>query len=226
MNWEEFLRIAWPEDLAIKKTHGDTISVYRSHRWIGLRFAYLFYSLGISANSISLGRMFMSVVSFYFLSLALQGDIWLPAMGVLLLYGQYILDYSDGAVARASGRMNLLGEALDEIVNTFSRGCILVLISAFTENAFFVFISAFSSFILIHFRKYVGTEILDDTIFETIGLFYRVVFSMPVMLFILPLLIVLSNILNWEIVIFSYTVAGFYAGLAILWLLLCLWKKG
>lgn len=226
MNWDEFLEIAWPEDLATKKSQGDVISVFRSHRWIGLRFAYLFYLLRISANFISLSRMLMSLVSFYFLSLATQGNIWLPLMGVFLLYGQNILDYSDGAVARASGKVNLLGEALDEIVNTYSRGCILVLVGAFTGSVFFVTISAFSSFILIHFRRYVGTKILDGTIFEAIGLFYRIIFSIQVMLFILPLLIVLSNILNWQIVIFSYIVVGFYAGLAIQWLLLCLWKKG
>ena len=225
MNWKKFLEIAWPEDLAIRKSHGDIICVYRSHRWIGLRLAYLFYLLRISANFVSLNRMFMSLVSFYFLSLAIQGNIWLPFMGVLLLYGQNILDYSDGSVARASGKVTLLGEALDEIVNTFSRGCILVLVGAFTESVFFITISAFSSFILIHFRKYVGTKILDGTIFEAIGLFYRIIFSMQVMLFILPLLIVLSNILNWQIIVFSYIVVGFYAGLAILWLLLCLWKK-
>jgi len=226
MNWKQFLEIAWPEDLAIEESHRDIIFLFRSHRWIGLRLAYLFYLLRISANFVSLNRMFMSLVSFYFLSLAIQGNIWLPFMGVLLLYGQNILDYSDGSVARASGKVTLLGEALDEIVNTFSRGCILVLVGAFTESVFFITISAFSSFILIHFRKYVGTKILDGTIFEAIGLFYRIIFSMQVMLFILPLLIVLSNILNWQIIVFSYIVVGFYAGLAILWLLLCLWKKG
>ena len=225
MNWKKFVEIAWPEDLAIKESHRDIIFVFRSHRWIGLRFAYLFYLLRMSGNSISVNRMFISLVSFYFLSLAIQGNIWLPLMGAFLLYGQNILDYSDGAVARASGKVSELGWALDEIVNTFSRGCILVLIGAFTESVFVVTISAFSSFILIHFRKYAGTKISDGPIFKAIEFFYRFVFSMQVMLFIVPLLIVLSNILNWQIIVFSYIVVGFYAGLAILWLLLCLWKK-
>jgi len=226
MDWKKFLEIAWPEDLATKEFQKDTIFVFRNHRWIGLRFGYLFYLLGIPANFISLSRMFMSLVSFYLLSLAIQGNIWLPLVGVLLLYGQNILDYCDGAVARASGKVNLLGYALDEIVNTFSRPCILVLVGAFTESVFFVVISAFSSFILIDFRRDVETKMLDGTIFRAIGLFYRIIFSMQVMLLILPLLIVLNNILNWQIVIFSYIVVGFYAGLAILWLVLCLLKKG
>lgn len=225
MNWKQFLEIAWPEDLAIEESHRDIIFLFRSHRWIGLRLAYLFYLLRISANFVSLNRMFMSLVSFYFLSLAIQGNIWLPFMGVLLLYGQNILDYSDGSVARASGKVNLLGKVLDDVVDTFSRGCILVLIGAFTESVFVVTISVFSSFILINFRNDAGTKISDGTMFKAVESFYRIILCPQTMLFILPLLIVLNNILNWQIVIFSYIVVGFYAGLAILWLSLCLWKR-
>ena len=123
MNWKKFVEIAWPEDRAVEESHRDIAFLFRSHRWVGLRFAYLFYLLRMSANFISVNRMFISLVSFYFLSLAIQGNIWLPFMGVLLLYGQNILDYSDGSVARASGKVNLLGKVLDDVVDTFSRGC-------------------------------------------------------------------------------------------------------
>lgn len=225
MNWKQFLEIAWPENLAIEESHRDIIFLFRSHRWIGLRLAYLFLLWRISANFVSLNRMFMSLVSFYFLSLAIQGNVWLPFTGVLLLYGQNILDYSDGSVARASGKVNLLGKVLDDVVDTFSRGCILVLIGAFTESVFVITISVFSSFILINFRNDAGTKISDSTMFKAVELFYRIILCPQTMLFILPLLIVLNNILNWQIVIFSYIIVGFYAGLAILWLSLCLWKR-
>ncbi len=225
MNWKQFLEIAWPEDLAIEESHRDIIFLFRSHRWVGLRFAYLFYLLRMSANFISVNRMFISLVSFYFLSLAVRGNIWLPVIGAFLLYGQNILDYSDGAVARASGKVSKLGEVLDDVIDTFSRGCILVLVGAFTESVFVVAISVSSSFILINFRNDAGTKISDGIMFKAIGLFYRIVLSPQAILFILPLLIALNNVLNWQIVTFSYIVTGFYTGLAVLWLLLCLWKK-
>lgn len=87
-----------------------------------------------------------------------------------------------------------------------------------------------ASLILIVFsplllRNDAGTKISDGTMFKAVELFYRIILCPQTMLFILPLLIVLDNILNWQIVIFSYIVVGFYAGLAILWLSLCLWKR-
>ncbi len=225
MNWKQFAEIAWPEDRAVEESHRDIVFLFRSHRWAGLRFAYLFYLLRMSANFISVNRMFISLVSFYFLSLVVQGNMWLPLIGAFLLYGQNILDYSDGAVARASGKVSKLGVVLDDVADTFSRGCILVLVGAFTESVFVVALSVLSSYILINFRNDAGTKISDGIMFKVIELFYRIILSPQAMLFILPLLIVLSNVLNWQIVIFSYTVTGFYTGSAVLWFLLCLWKK-
>ena len=225
MSWKQFLEIAWPEDLAIEEFHRDIIFLFRSHRWVGLRFAYLFYLLRMSANFVSVNRMFISLISFYFLSLAIRGNILLPVIGAFLLYGQNILDYSDGAVARASGRVSKLGEVLDDVVDTFSRGCILVLVGAFTESVFVVAISVLSSFILINLRNDAGIKISDGIMFKAIELFYRIILSPQAMLFVLPLLIALNNVLNWQIVTFSYIVTGFYTGSAVLWFLLCLWKK-
>jgi len=225
MNWKQFVEIAWPEERAVEESHRDIIFLFRSHRWAGLRFAYLFYLLRMSANFVSVNRMFISLVSFYFLSLVVRGNIWLPVIGAFLLYGQNILDYSDGAVARASGKVSKLGEVLDDVVDTFSRGCMLILVGAFTESVFVVAISVLSSFILINFRNDAGTEISDGIMFKAIALLYRIVTCPQVILFILPLLIALNNVLNWQIVTFSYIVTGFYTGLAVLWLLLCFWKK-
>lgn len=223
MKWKQFLIIAYPEDLAIKEAHKNII--YRSYRWLGLRFAYLLYHLRMSGNFISVSRIFISIVSLYFLSSAIQGNIWLPFVGTFLLYGQNILDYADGAVARASGKTSELGGILDGIVNSFSRGAILVLFGAFTGNTFLVVISIFSLFMLINFRAEVGAKISNTGIFKVFELLYRVSLSIEAMLFVLPLLIALSNPIGWSIVTFSYIIVGFYAGLAILWLLLCFWEK-
>ena len=221
MNWRQFLKVAYPEDLAIEESSKDII--FKSHRWMGLRLAYIFYRLGMSGNFISISRMLISIVAFYFISLILKGSVGLPLIGTFLLYGQNILDYSDGAVARASGKVSKLGKELDEIVNVYSRMVILVLISVFTKNAFVVAVTAFSSLVLINFRTELRNNILNGMIL--IKLLYKVVLSIQFMLFILPLLVVSNNIWDWEIVIFSYVVVGFYISLAILWFFLCIWKK-
>lgn len=223
MSWKQFLKIGYPEALSIEESHRDII--FRSHRWLGLRFAYFFYQLRISARLVEISRIFFALSGLYFLSLIIQGNIWLSLLGVFLLYGQNILDYADGVVARATGKTTKLGAALDSITNSFSRAAILVLLGAFSGNIFFVVISIFSAFMLINFRGEVGAKISDGTIFRAVELFYRLILSIQFMLFVLPLLIVLTNILNWPIVIFSSIVVSFYTGLAIFWLLLCLWKK-
>lgn len=221
MDWKQFFKVAYPESLAIEESHKDII--FRSHRWTGLRLAYIFYRLGMSGNFISISRMSISIISFYLISLAVKGSVWLPLIGVFLLYGQNILDYSDGAVARASGKASKLGKELEESVNVYSRGVILVLISVFTKNVFIVAATAFSSFVLVHFRVGLRNKILHNI--KSVKLFYRIVLSIQFMLFVLPMLIVLNNTLKWHIIIFSYIVAGFYALLAILWLFLCIWRK-
>ena len=225
MNWEQFLKAAYPEDLRVEDVRERTI-IFRWHRWIGLRLAYVFYHLRLSANFISIGRVFISLISFYFIFLTIRGDILLPLIGVFLLYGQNILDYADGAVARASGTVNKLGERLDDIASDVSRFAILVLLAAFTGNIFLVVTSIFVSYLLVVVRnEFIRAKIAYDTEFKGFAIFFRVIFSIQVMLFILPLFIILINILNWQIVMFSYIVTGIYAGLVVFWFSLCVWRK-
>lgn len=219
MNWKQFFKVAHPEKIAIEESHRDII--FRSHRWIGLRFGYVFYKLGMSANFISISRILISIISFYFISLAKNKSVWMPFIGTFLLYGQNILDYSDGAVARASGKTSEFGKSLDEIVNDISRGGILVLVAAFTENVFIIAVSALSSFILINFKKATVNRIRSKKKFKALNSFYRIVLSIQFMLFIFPLLIVLNAILNLKLVTFSYIAICFYLVLAVLWLLIC-----
>ncbi len=70
MKWKQFLKAAHPEEMAIEESSKNII--FRSHRWIGLRSGYVFYQLGMSANFVSIGRMLISIISFYFISLAIN----------------------------------------------------------------------------------------------------------------------------------------------------------
>jgi len=92
MNWKQFLNVAHPEKMAAEESQRNIL--FRSHRWVGLRFGYVFYKLGMSANFISISRILISIISFYFISFAKNKSVWMPFIGTFLLYGQNILDYS------------------------------------------------------------------------------------------------------------------------------------
>ena len=149
----------------------------------------------------------------------------MPLTGAFILYGQNILDYADGVVARAFGKTSPFGKELDEIVNVASRGSILVITASFTGNIFVIVLSTFSAFILINFKEALEKKRIRDTKLKVVKLFYRVILSIQFMLFILPLLIVLNNILNVNLTLFSYIVTLFYTTIATTWLLLCFHKR-
>ena len=220
MNWEKFLKVAYPDDLRIEDIEKRTI-IFRCHRQIGLRLGYLFYNLGISANFIGITRIFIALFSFYLISLTMQGEILLPFIGVFLLYGQHILDQTDGVVARASGTVNKLGTILDGIANSFSRYAILILLAAFTGNLSFLLLAILAAHLSGSVRgRFIISKIAYDTEFKGGARLFRAAFSIQVMLFILPILIVLSNFWGWSLVKFSYVVVSFYTVTTFLWFIL------
>lgn len=203
MRWDQFLKAAYPNDLALEESR-RTI-VYRASRWVGIRFAYAFYRLGISANLISIMRLLVSVASLFLISTIMYGNIWLPIVGVLLLAWQINLDFADGAVARVQGKASKVGQEIDGLANAASRAAILVLFGILTENTYMVIISAFSAYVVVVFgqkvkiliasRQYMAQEFLS-----------RKLLSVIVMVLLLPALIVLHGILSWNVVVFAYCV--------------------
>jgi len=203
VRWDQFLKAAYPNDLALEESR-RTI-VYRASRWVGIRFAYAFYRLGISANLISIMRLLVSVASLFLISTIMYGNIWLPIVGVLLLAWQINLDFADGAVARVQGKASKVGQEIDGLANAASRAAILVLFGILTENTYMVIISAFSAYVVVVFgqkvkiliasRQYMAQEFLS-----------RKLLSVIVMVLLLPALIVLHGILSWNVVVFAYCV--------------------
>lgn len=220
MEWKEFLKVAHPEDIAIKYAQKNFI--HRSHRWVGLIFAYVLYHLGISANLIDVGRIAVSFFSLYLLSFILKGNIWLPIFAAFLLYGQHVFDAVDGPVARARRETTKLGEVLDALVDDSSRGATLVLIGLFTQNILIVIVNCFSAFILINLRAAAGSKLPPGFLFKVIMIIFRVSLFIQVMLFIIPLALALMNSFGLSVLIISYVVSFYYLFLAVFWIILCL----
>jgi phosphatidylglycerophosphate synthase len=220
LNWKEFLLLAYPDNLKREDIEKRTF-IFRAHRWIGLYLGYLFYHIGISANFIGITRIFISLFSLYFISLAIQSKVLLPFLGVLLLYTQHILDQCDGVVARAAGTVNKFGGRLDGISNALSRHAILILLSTFTHNITFMILASVISFFCVTVRDlFLIDNISYDIDFRGFAIFFRVVFSIQAMIFILPVFVVINNILNWSLSTFSYVSVSFYALVTFLWFLL------
>jgi phosphatidylglycerophosphate synthase len=226
MKWEQFLKMAYPKELAAEDKIKRT-KIFRCHRWIGVRLAFLFYHLKISANAVSISRIIFSFIPLYCLSFAPRGDIILPLIGAFLLYLQHFFDSVDGAIARASGKVNKLGADLDNIANDVSRFSILVLLASFTGNMIFLIFTLYLSYFVVSVRNnLIKSKIAYDTEYKRgFVAISRIFFSIQTMLFILPMLIALNNIFNWDLATLSYSVISIYTIITLIWFLLSFFKS-
>lgn len=223
MKYKQFLKIAYPQKMAFEESSKNIL--YKSYRKIGLYLSYPLYHLKFSANSVSILRLLLVTVSLCYLLLIINKTFWLPLISIAIFLLQNILDYSDGAIARVTGKTSKLGGFLDGIANVYARGGILILFGIFAQSIFLIIFSIFSLFILINFRTETATKTLHDVTSAPIKWLYRISLSIEMMLFVLPTLMVLNNLIGWSVTIFSSIVTIIYGGLAILWISFCVWKS-
>jgi len=63
MKWIPFKSAAYPPEFSV--TEKDKSVFWHINRWVGLRFAYLFYLLGFSANFLSIVRVGLAALGLY-----------------------------------------------------------------------------------------------------------------------------------------------------------------
>jgi len=224
MEFKEFLKLAYPEELARAEKSKDIL--FKTHRWLGLRAAFVFYQIGLSANFLSIMRALIAFVGLYFISSISQGKILVPLIGTMLLYGQYILDQADGPIARASNKVSKLGAELDDLATDAARLTILVIGAALSRNIVLIAFSAFIGYLAVTFRnKLITAGIAYDSQAQGLALLFRIIFSAHMMLFVLPLTLILGVFLNLEMAVLSYAITGFYSVAVFLWSLPLVYKK-
>ena len=220
MKWIAFKSVAYPSTLSA--TEKDKSIFFHINRWVGLRFAYLFYHLGFSANLLSIVRVGLAALGLYLLFYHWYSDIYDPIIGVLLLAWQVNLDFADGSIARVSNKSSALGEKLDGLANDFSRGALLILISISTGTNYVFIIGLATSFILVKFfaetfalvEKFYGWSQYPFSI-----KLLRKLLSVPLMVVALPTIIAILNILDYEITLVASLITSIYTMLAISWLI-------
>ena len=228
MKWISFKSAAYPPAFSV--TEKDKSVIFHMNRWLGLRFAYLFYHLGFSANLLSILRVALAAFGLYLVFYYLFSNIFVPVIGVLLLAWQVNLDFADGAIARVTSKSSVLGEKLDGLANDFSRGAVLILISSFSSHYYMIIISIFTVFILIKFFAETFAIVTTNNSWERYPLFIsiiRILLFVPVMVVGLPLLTMIAKLGDGGRYIypFSITVTVLYAVLAVSWLFIAAKSK-
>ena len=222
MKWIAFKTAAYPPEFSV--TEKDKSVLWHMNRWVGLRFAYLFYILGFSANFLSIVRVGLAALGLYLVFYPWFSDIYDPVIGIFLLVWQVNLDFVDGSINRVvNGKPTLIGLNIDGLANDVARGAVLILISFAAATNYLFIIGIVTSFILIKF--------LAET-FALVEKFYgwsqypfpikllRKLLSVPLMVVALPTIIATLNILDYQITLVAMLITTIYALLAISWLII------
>ena len=221
MKWIAFKSAAYPPEFSV--TEKDKSVFWHINRWVGLRFAYLFYLLGFSANLLSIVRVALAALGLYLVFYPWFSDIYDPVIGIFLLVWQVNLDFADGSINRVvNGKPTLIGLNIDGLANDVTRGAVLILISFSAATNYLFIIGIVTSFILIKF--------LAET-FALVEKFYgwsqypfpikllRKLLSVPLMVVALPTIIATLNILDYQITLVALLITTIYTLLAISWLI-------
>ena len=220
MKWIAFKSAAYPPAFSI--TEKDNSVIFHMNRWVGLRFAYLFYHLGFSANFLSIIRVALAALGLYLVFYHWLDNNYDPVIGIFLLAWQVNLDFADGAIARVSNKSSALGEKLDGLANDFARGALLILISISTGWNYVFIIGMAASFILVKFftetfalvDKYYGWSQYPFSV-----KLVRKLLSVPIMVVALPSIIAILNIIDYQITLVALLITIIYALIAINWLI-------
>ena len=220
MKWIAFKSAAYPPAFSV--TEKDNSVIFHMNRWVGLRFAYLFYHLGFSANLLSIIRVALAALGLYLVFYHWLDNNYDPVIGIFLLAWQVNLDFADGAIARVSNKSSALGEKLDGLANDFTRGALLILISISTGWNYVFIIGMAASFILVKFfaetfalvDKYYGWSQYPFSV-----KLVRKLLSVPIMVVALPTIIAILNIIDYQITLVALLITTIYALIAISWLI-------
>lgn len=150
MSYLDFIKKAYPESKSDFDQQLTIIS--RLYRPIGLKIGYLAWRIGFSGNAITAARISMVLVGFFFLTLSGPAFLGWRLAGFFLIWFSKVLDFSDGAVARASGKTSHLGHCLDELSDQpVSQGMSLSLVAYFSGYLFLIPLSIFLEFVIHRF---------------------------------------------------------------------------
>jgi hypothetical protein len=218
-SWSEFRAIAFPPAAAQDEAKRDF--VYRTHRSVGLRLAYLFYQLGFTGNLLSVVRVVMSVVGAVLLIPLPSGEVIGPLVGAFLIYGQLVLDFSDGALGRLTpGGIPLLGLQFDIMGCDVARIAMAALLGSYAGSMVPILVAISAMYVLATFRVAILGIAPRSSAFDRIKWMTRWLTSDQFVVVLLPFVLVILRVVSESLLrSFAWILVSAYVVLATVWLL-------
>ena len=135
-SFESFLEVAFPiKNPFLRKDNGI---IHNSIKWISIRFSYLFYRLGITANILDLIGLLMLIPSYYFIYISIiNKNLNLFIVSYFLIMCVLAIDFMDGMLAKTDKYKYSVGEILDDLSPEIIRFLSLLIIGFLSNNLFF-----------------------------------------------------------------------------------------
>ena len=146
--FEKFLNEVFPYKTTFERQQFGFFTNLLKH--IALRAAYLLYLLNISANSLTIFSVILTIPSFYFLHEGIEhSNIIFLIFGYFLICIVLFIDFVDGSLSRAGIYIYSAGDDLDNLPPDIARVGSIIFFGTLAENNFFILLSFVSSMIIV-----------------------------------------------------------------------------
>ena len=150
LTYRQYLEIVIPEGGEFSEQRKFMGIVNNIVKWLAMRFSYILYRLGFTANFLDVFGIIICFIGYYSFITGLKSDHLLyTIIGTLLIYFHTWIDYLDGALARAHEKRSPIGEPLDDVGCDLSRYVMFLSFGLIIDDSFFILINIFSAVLLI-----------------------------------------------------------------------------
>lgn len=223
MTYAEFLSKQFSEKSVFERRQFDWFT--NLVKWLALRFSYLLYSLGVSANTLDVISLFLVLIGFFFLTTAKDGKIALPLVGILLIFFHVFVDFADGPIAKARGEKTIIGWLLDNLGCDLDRMLLWTLLGIYTSNPLIILANVFAGCIFLFLTPQSRKAMPETGPINFLGKIFIHKYSFLSVRFnlgLLPLLLGVCILNKIDLVPLAWGLSLFYIAAGGVWLLACI----
>ena len=226
LTYRKYLEIVTPDGGEFSEHRKSMGIVNNVVKWLAMRFSYILYRLGFTANFLDVFGIIICFIGYYSFITGLKSEFLLyTIVGTLLIYFHTWIDFLDGALAKAQNKISVIGGPLDDIGCDLSRFAMFITFGLIINDFSIILLNVFSAVILIHLFTNTVRLIPDIKYLRSIIKVYNYKWSflsVRFMLGILPLFFTGSIYLDADIKFICTILSVFYGFAAMLWLMICI----
>jgi hypothetical protein len=225
-NFNEFLEAAFPlKDPFLRSNYGN---FHNMIKWLAIRFAYICYRFGISANLLNICCLFLTPLNAYIFYLSLyENNMILSFISYTIFIGILFADFADGMLSKVSFVRYSAGDALDNLCPDIIKYLGYLVIGVFANDTFFFILMLILSIVIntyvIPTKHLIGKDrdLILNIFYNKMSLNgFRIIF-----LFMLPLLIISYHSNFYMTELFARSIILIYLIITIIWIYLTLESK-